>query len=333
MKTIIKIEIVVLAIVVLLGAALCLLSEGALMWIKEPIVMERTAQPIPTEAPEPAAAEAAPVVEEGPTSLPHTREITAERYFVYDTRTGQYLQQKGELNEKLYPASITKLLSVYVMLQYLEPEETITVGDALTLVQPDSSVAWLQEGDVLTVSQLVAAMMLPSGNDAAQTAAVATGRVIAENPNLTPTEASQVFVKEMNKYAQLLGMSGTHFANADGFHDDNHYTTMEDLRILAEKILAEPTIVSYTSRTEETVTLLEGERTWKNTNFLLHPQLETYIPATIGLKTGYTGMAGSCLMSAFFMEDRLLIIGVFGAPAHTDDRYLDTVELFNTTLI
>lgn len=333
MKTIIKIEIIVLAVVLLIGAGMCLISAGALMWIKEPIVMERTAQPIPTDPAEPEVVSAVAAAEESPTSLPHTREITAQRYFVYDVRTGQYLQQKGELSEKLYPASITKLLSVYVMLQHLDPEDTVVVGDALTLVQPDSSVAWLQEGDQLTVSQLLAAMMLPSGNDAAQTAAVATGRAIADNQNLTPTEASQVFVQEMNKQAQALGMTGTHFANADGFHDDNHYTTMEDLRILAEKILADPTIVSYTSRTEEKVTLLEGERTWKNTNFLLHPQLETYIPATIGLKTGYTGMAGSCLMSAFFMEDRLLIIGVFGAPAHTDDRYLDTVELFNTTLI
>ena len=176
MKTVIKIEIIVLAIVLLIGAALCLLADGALMWIKEPVVMARIAEPIPTDPAEPEVVMAEPVAEEKITTLPHTREITAQRYFVYDVRSGQYLQQKGELNEKLYPASITKLLSVYVMLQYLEPEETITVGDALTLVQPDSSVAWLQEGDQLTVSQLVAAMMLPSGNDAAQTAAVATGR-------------------------------------------------------------------------------------------------------------------------------------------------------------
>ena len=334
MKTLIKIEIIVLAALLLVGAALCLLSEGALMWLKEPVAVVRTVEPIPTDPLEPEIVLAEAVfTEDNAQSLPHTREITAQRYFVYDTRTGQYLQQKGELDEKLYPASITKLLSVYVMLQYLDESDVVTVGDALTLVQPDSSLANLQEGDQLTVSQLVAAMMLPSGNDAAQTAAVATGRAIADNQDLTPTEASQVFVKEMNAQAQALGMTGTHFANADGFHDDDHYTTMEDLRILAEKILADPTIVSYTSRTEETVQLLEGEHTWKNTNFLLHSQSETYIPATIGLKTGYTSAAGSCLMSAFFMEDRLLIIGVFGAPAHTDDRYLDTVELFNTTLI
>ena len=61
--------------------------------------------------------------------------------------------------------------------------------------------------------------------------------------------------------------------------------------------------------------------------------METYISSTIGLKTGYTSAAGNCLMSAFFLEDRLLIIGVFGTPAHTEDRFLDTVELFNTTVI
>ena len=334
MKTIIKIEAIVLAVILLVGAVLCLLSAGALMWLKEPVPVVHTAQPIPTDPAEPEAGKAEAVfTEETAANLPHTREITAQRYFVYDVRTGQYLQQKGELDEKLYPASITKLLSVYVMLQYMDPEETVTVGDALSLVQPDSSVAWLQAGDKLTVSQLVAAMMLPSGNDAAQTAAVATGRVIADNPNLAPAEASQVFVKEMNAQAQALGMTGTHFANADGFHDENHYTTMEDLRILAEKVLADPTIVSYTSRAEETVELLEGERTWKNTNFLVQPQMETYISSTIGLKTGYTSAAGNCLMSAFFLEDRLLIIGVFGTPAHTEDRFLDTVELFNTTVI
>ena len=85
--------------------------------------------------------------------------------------------------------------------------------------------------------------------------------------------------------------------------------------------------------TQQEIALQDRTENWKNTNALLHPQLETYIPATIGLKTGYTGDAGSCLLSAFFMEDRLLIIGVFGCPAYTEDRYLDTVELFNTTVI
>ena len=336
MKTVIKIEAIILAISVLAAVVLTLLSMGALMWMEEPVAGERTPKPIPTEAP--VVEEAAKALDEGipvqePMSLPHSRELTAQRYFVYDVRTGQYLQQKGNLQDKLYPASITKLLSVYVLLQYMDPDDTVVVGDAMTLVQPDSSLANLKEGDQLTVGQLIEAMMLPSGNDAAQTAAVAAGRLISGNSALAPAEAAQVFVDEMNKQAVALGMIGSHFVTADGFHDDNHYTTMSDLTVLAEKVLADPVIVGYTSKIQDSVTLQGRTEEWKNTNALLRPGYEAYIPATIGLKTGYTGEAGSCLISAFFMEDRLLLIGVFGCPAYTEDRYLDTAELFNTTIL
>lgn len=335
MKKIIKAEIVVLTLLVLVAAAMTLISAGGLSLLKEPVTLAREATPIPTDAPA-MQEEALPMEvsqEEVPAQISTGRQLTATRYFVYDVRQEKYLQQKGELDQRLYPASITKLLTVYVLLQYMEPSQEVVVGDALTLVQPDSSLANLQEGDRLTVGQLIEAMMLPSGNDAAQTAAVAAGRVIANNTALTPQEASSVFVDEMNKQAQFLGMTGSHFANADGFHDDNHYTTMADLTVLAKKVLADPTIVSYTSLISDTVTLQGRTEEWKNTNVLLNPNSESYIPATIGLKTGYTSNAGSCLMSAFFMKDRLMIIGVFGCPAYTEDRYLDTVELFNTTQI
>ena len=89
MKTVIKIEIIVLAIVLLIGAALCLLADGALMWIKEPVVMARIAEPIPTDPAEPEVVMAEPVAEEEITTLPHTREITAQRYIVYEVRSGQ----------------------------------------------------------------------------------------------------------------------------------------------------------------------------------------------------------------------------------------------------
>lgn len=329
MKKIIKIEIVILVILLLAAAALTLLSMGALMWLKEPVAVQREIIPIATEAVA-EAAEEVPMAQPAE-NLPLTRELTAKNYFVYDVREGTYLRQQGDLDGKLYPASITKLLSVYVLLQYLDPAETITVGDALTLVQPDSSLANLREGDRLTVGQLIEAMMLPSGNDAAQTVAVAAGRAIGGS-HLSPEEASQVFVKEMNRQAAELGMTESHFANADGFHHDDHYTSMSDLVILASTVLADPAIVGYTSTIEDTVTLQGHTEEWKNTNFLLNPEYAYHIPATIGLKTGYTGEAGSCLISAFFEGDRIILIGVFGCPAYTEDRYLDTAELYNTTI-
>lgn len=330
MKTIVKIEIAILILVVLVAAGMILVSEGVLYLFVDPVLMERTPEPIPTD----------PVVlpEEVPESLlqpeeehhgEDTRVITATRYFVYDLREDAYVDKLGDVDAKLYPASITKLLTAHVVLQHMQPEDTVVVGDALQLVHADSSLAKLKEGDKLTVEQLIAAMMLPSGNDAAQVAAVAAGRAM-EGESLDCQEAVKVFMAEMNAQAKALGMENSHFVSPDGWHDENHYTSMDDLVTLSKTVLCNPTILKYTSCAEDTVQLPDRELEWKNTNFLLHSNGESYIPGTIGLKTGFTNAAGSCLVSAFFMEDRLMLIGVFGCPAYTMDRYLDTVQIYNS---
>lgn len=328
MKTIVKIEIAILVLVVLVAAGMVLVSEGALLLFTEPVLAQREAPPIPTEAVV-AIEETIPAETQAPDQS-EPQNITAARYFVYDTREGAYLQTRGDVDAKLYPASITKLLSSLVVLKYMDPADTVVVGDALLLVQPDSSVAGLVEGDQLTVEQLISAMMLPSGNDAAQVAAVAAGRAIAGDKNLDYQEAVKVFVKQMNAMAQELGMSNSHFVTPDGWHDDDHYTTMQDLVILCQAALENETILKYTSKTTDSVLMADRNLEWKNTNMLLHANAETYVPATIGLKTGYTSNAGGCLVSAFFQTDRIVLIGVFGCPAHTMDRYIDTVAIYNS---
>ena len=329
MKKIVKIEIALLLLVVLVAAGMIFVAEGGLMLFQEPVLVERQVPPIPTEAPTEPVAETVPATT-APPDQAEPPQVTATRYFAYDLRKDIFLAQQGDGDARLYPASITKLLSCYVILQYVKPDAEVVVGDALALVQPDSSVAELKEGDKLTMEQLIAAMLLPSGNDAAQVAAVAAGRAIAENEELSYTEAVEVFVEEMNRQAQALGMTNSHFVNPDGFHHDDHYTTMNDLVKLCKTVLTDQTILKYTSRVEETVELPDRTLEWENTNFLLDSESETYLPNTIGLKTGYTSKAGSCLVSAFFMEDRIWLIGVFGCPAYTQDRYLDTLAIYNS---
>ena len=329
MKTIMKIEIALLVIVLLVAAGMILVSDGVLGLLKEPELIQR--EPVQICAEEiisyPAATEPAEAYQSQKETDP--RVLTATKYFAYDLREEEYLLQVGNGDEKLYPASITKLLTSYVVLQYMKPEAKVTATDALNLVALDSSLAKLEEGDVLTVEQLIAAMMLPSGNDAAQVAAVAAGRAIAENEALDYTEAAKVFVEEMNRQAKALGMENSHFVSPDGYHDDNHYTSMNDLVTLCKTVLKNPTILKYTGMAKSTVTLSGRELEWENTNILLDSEKEFYHPNTIGMKTGYTSKAGNCLVSAFFMEDRLLLIGVFGCPAFTDDRYLDTLAIYN----
>ena len=260
------------------------------------------------------------------------RELTAAQYFVYDVDAGTFLTISGEKTETIYPASVTKLFTAFVALQILEPDRVITVGDALDLVAAGSSVAHIQAGEQWTVERLVEAMLLPSGNDAACILAVEAGRVLEHNQSLDARTAADRFVAVMNARAAVLGMTGTHFANPDGIHKDNHYTTFADLAVLGELCLRNETILKYAGVSADTVTPEAGEeKQWHNTNATIDPESPYYCPYAIGLKTGQTPRAGGCLLSAFRCQGRTLVIGVFGCP-DAQLRFADTLQLFNEAM-
>lgn len=261
-------------------------------------------------------------------TLPADRQLTAQQYFVYDCETAEFVTISGDAGERVYPASITKLFTAYVAGQYLSADKTVEVGDALDLVGWGSSVAELQKGDKITVEKLIAATMLPSGNDAANVLAAEAGRALEDDPEITGV---QEFVAEMNRQAQILGMDDTHFANPDGLHQDDHYSTLGDLAVLGTLALEDPVLMQYAGTAHETVQMESGAKQWKNTNALIDPESTYYCPYAIGLKTGQTPSAGSCLLSAFQYEERTLVIGVFGCPEE-DDRFPDTLQLFNETI-
>lgn len=260
-------------------------------------------------------------------TYPETREITAQQSFVYDCGTGEFLYISGSQSETVWLASITKIFTAHVALKYLSPEDEITVGDELDMVVWGSSVADLEKGNILTVEMLIEAMMLPSGNDAAYTLAAAAGRVIDGNPELSARAAVNVFMAQMNQEARLQGMLNTHFVNPDGIHDPDHYSSMGDLAILGKLALDWPAIIRCSTIARDMVTPIEGRSfAWKNTNALIDPASEYYCRICLGLKTGQTPDAGSCLLSAFDLEGRKIVIGVFGCP-ETDDRFPDTLQL------
>lgn len=263
-------------------------------------------------------------------TFPADRALTAQQYFVFNCETGQFLTISGPEDERIYPASVTKLFTAYIANQYLQPDRQITAGDALDMIYPGSSVAELKKGDTVTTERLVEGMLLPSGNDAAYVLAVEAGRLLGDS-EASAADATAVFVAEMNAQAKLLGMTATHFANPDGIHEDNHYTTFHDLAILGSLALEDPVLMRYAHVASDTVTLTGGTKEWKNTNALLHEDSEYYCPYAIGLKTGQTPTAGSCLLSAFEYEGTTLVIGVFGCP-EVEDRFADTLQLFNRTI-
>lgn len=252
-----------------------------------------------------------------PVTTPPATPLTASHAYIYRCSDESFLFLKGTMEDRIYPASITKLFTAYVALQYLEHDRQITVGDAIYTVPPDSSLAFISFGEVFTTEQLIYGMLLPSGGDAARVIAAEAGRVISGKADISAADAIAVCIEEMNRQAAALGMTGSHFVTPDGFHDPNHYTTMADLLLLTKLCLDDPMIRQVVSTAEYPITLSGRDTTWRNTNMLLHENSqhpEFYRETAIGLKTGFTGAAGRCLLSAFIIDGETILSGVFGCP-------------------
>lgn len=242
--------------------------------------------------------------------------IDAAQAIIYDTTARRTLfSHNGVIDGKVYPASTTKLFTAWVALQYLAPDDVITAGDELSLVAKDASIAYIRRGHKLTAAMLVEAMLLPSGGDAAYVIAAAAGRKIRGNEDISATAAISAFVGEMNSRLAALGLNGTHFCNPDGYHDPQHYTTLEDIAKIGALALENETIMKYARLASDRVVYASGQtNNWKNTNELIQPDSLYYRADAIGLKTGSTDEAGYCVLTATRGNDgRIYIIGVFGA--------------------
>ncbi len=253
--------------------------------------------------------------------------LNSKSYFVYDSTEG-IVSLEGELDDRIYMASITKLYTVKVALEFLESDESVMVGSELNNLAHDSSVAGLKKGDVLTVEQLVAAMLLPSGNDAAYVMAVAAGRKILNRPACGAGRALEAFLKEMNRQAEKDGLSNTHFANPDGYHNDDHYTSMRDVLTIAKIVSDIDLIVKTTSMMSFDADIGGRFLTWRNTNLLVWSKSKYYRENVIGLKTGYTEKAGQCILVAERRDEGLRIVGVFGCDS-VEARYEAACALLN----
>ena len=258
-----------------------------------------------------------------------SKTITARQVLVYDATNDQMLYTKSAEGGKLYPASVTKLFTCYVALQIMDPSTVVTAGSELNLVAEDSSKAYIYRNQQVTVKMLVGGMMMPSGNDAAMILAAAAGRKVAGNSHLSSEEAVRTFVAEMNRQAEELGFEKTHFTNPDGYHVGSHYTCINDLVRMAELALSNDIICRYMGYYGLNLTYVSGQsNTWTNTNQLLNKNSEFYCEDAIGMKTGHTGQAGHCLMSAFEIGGRTIVIGVFGS-SDKNTRFSDSIVLRN----
>jgi len=204
---------------------------------------------------------------------------------VENAATGKLLWSRG-LNTERPMASITKVMTAYLVIKAGHLDRKITIPAAVTgyVRAHNASSAGLRPGDRLTARQLLYALLLPSGADAAYTLAKAYG------PGLSR------FVTRMNATARLLGMRRTHFSNFDGLPyptSYSNYSTAANLLALGRAAMRLPVFRSVVAKRSYGLAAGSGHHAyrWKN----LNPLLGRY-PGAIGIKPGYTGAAGQCLL-------------------------------------
>lgn len=253
-------------------------------------------------------------------------ECQASAFYSVDDKSIIY---NDNIDLKVAPASLTKLLTASVALKYVDKDKVFTVGSEQWLVQPYSSLCYLQIGNMLTLEDLITGMLMASGNDAAYTIAVSVARELKPDIYMTDDEAVQYFCELMNNFACSLGMTQSNFVNPDGWDNDEQYTTVADLIKISEYALYVPEIREITSKFQKNVTIYSGENfTWTNSNLLLDPYSDYCCENAIGMKTGTTANAGNNLIAVFQKNERNYISIVTGCQSDTD-RYELTLKLLS----
>ncbi len=249
--------------------------------------------------------------------------IAAKSYFLADFQTGQTLASENA-HEQIEPASLTKLMTAYVVFSALK-QEHISLSQNVHV----SERAWrmigsrmfIEPNKKVTVGELIRGMIVQSGNDAC----IALAEIIAGS--------EEIFVQMMNKEATRMGMLNTHFTNTTGLPDTNHFSTAHDLAILAAAIIRDfPEFYPLYSLKEYTY----NDITQPNRNRLLWLD-----PHVDGLKTGWTKTAGYCLITSAKRDNQRLISVIIGSDSaktrsiesqrllNYGFQFYDTVHLYN----
>ena len=244
-----------------------------------------------------------------------------------DKDSGYVLYDKNS-DEKRYPASTTKIMTALITLENAENlDELVEVTEEDFIgVASDASKAGFMVGEQVPVIDLLYGLMLPSGNEAANTLARYIGGSI-EN-----------FADMMNEKAKELGCKNTHFVNPNGLHDDNHYTTARDLAIITQEALKDETfalIVNTAQKTlsETNMTPMRDGKPLKvyTTNMLIYSRYQPeYYTYAKGVKTGFTSQAGYCLVSTAIYKGSQLISVVLGCEKPAGAANANTFEASKT---
>lgn len=248
----------------------------------------------------------APVTTE---QAPSDYSVNAPSAYTEDARTRAVIFEKTP-DEKRPIASLTKLMTVYLILRDKNLDDVVTIPKDVSTVQGGGSVVInLVPGDKMTARQLVRAALIPSANDAAITLAVWHSGSVNE------------FVAKMNDTARSLGMESTNFENPTGLDTVGHVSTAQDLALLTHYLLENDFFRQTVNTESATITSEKGRKYPLNTT----NELLLNAPSVRGVKTGYTQTAGECLVTLSEREGREVITVVLGSS----DRFGESRNMIN----
>lgn len=251
--------------------------------------------------------------------------LASQGAVLLEMETGSVLYDKN-MKERMFPASITKILTAILVLENCDDLSKTTSASkyAIESIPNGYTTAGIKEGESFTIEQLLEVMMLKSANEAAT--------ILAEYVSGSVEE----FSKLMNDKAKEIGAVNSNFLNANGMHDENHYSTPYDMALIERYCMQNKEfrrISGLTSCSLPNTVLYDGEpRTFKNTHAFLLPDSPNYYKYAIAGKTGYTTPAKNCLVTCANKDGLELVAVILHAEGKVDGvsaRYADTKKLLD----
>jgi len=256
--------------------------------------------------------------------------LQTEAAILMERTTGRVLYDRN-MHRRMYPASMTKLLTAYIVLQYLDPDDILVVGPEINHMPWGYATGILQEGESVTVRVLLKGLLIRSVNEAARVLALNVIQVRNQRFNLNYMDyAKPQFAALMNETARRLGAIDSNFTNPYGYHALRHFTTAYDLAQISRAFMDVPLLAEIVAMWNFTGDGLSGQdpgnRTvrnfnWTNTNLML-PQGAFGHPFVTGMRTGYTTPAGECFAASAYHNGLGLITVVFNSAS--PGRWNDT---------
>lgn len=236
-------------------------------------------------------------------------DVDAEAVYFINLDTGKVIYEK-DADKKVYPASTTKIMTALLALENIPDLDTPQIELKLyiqnALSGTGASLAGILRGETFTPRELLYAALLPSGNEAA----MMLGDYVGDG-------SLDYFAEMMNEKAAELGAVNTHFVNASGMHDDDHYATAYDMYLITMAALENETFREIVSTNYYAGEDQNGNPLhWNTTNFLISPGSTYYYPYATGVKTGTTDEAGRCLVSTAEKDGYHYLMVMMGAPQY-----------------